>query len=446
MTKQRICTPTLINLLKLNNLDLRLTVFIPMKKITILSTFLCLSLFAALNAQNVGYDAQFGCVTDQNSLCVPNTVLTPVPFLRIVPDARAGALGDTGIALSPDANSIHFNAANLAFSEERVGLSATYTPWLRNLGLQDVYNAYLSGFRQLDDLQTVGFGFKFFSLGGIDYTDPNGNLIGSGNPREIEFAVAYARKLTSNFSAGLTAKYIFSNLATGQIVNGVEIVSGNSFAADISFNYEKETNLGANGGLWKFGLTLSNLGSKISYTGSSVRDFLPGNFGLGGSLRLDLDEYNSITFAVDINKLLVPSPISEFLRDADGNLVANPDFDENGNGIADHRELGLFSGIFGSFGDAQGGFSEELREFTTSLGVEYWYNKQFAVRAGYYREHELKGDRQFLTVGVGIKYNVFGLNLSYLAPTNNRRNPLDNTLRFGVLFDIGAARAQNAGN
>ena len=409
-----------------------------MKKIMMICAILCIGLLSTTTAQ-VGFDPAAGCVTDANGQCVPNTILTAVPFLRIVPDARAGSMGDTGIAVSPDATSVHFNTAKLAFTEENVGLGVTYTPWLRNLGLNDVYNAYLSGFRKVDDLQTVGFGFKFFSLGSIEFTDANGNLIGGGSPREIEFSAAYARKLSSNFSTGLTAKYIYSNLASGQVVNGIEIVSANAFAADISFDYRKETSLGANGGLWNFGLVLSNIGSKVSYTGGTVKDFLPGNLGIGGSLQLNLDEYNTITFAMDINKLLVPSPISPLIKDADGNLTTNPDYDSNNNGVADFREAGLFSGVFGSFNDAQGGFSEELREFTTSFGVEYWYDKQFAVRAGYYREHELKGDRKFLTVGVGIKYNIFGLNLSYLAPTNNRRNPLDNTLRFSVLFDFAAA-------
>jgi len=412
-----------------------------MKKTMMICAICILGLLNTTNAQ-VGFNPVSGCVTDANGTCVPNTLLTAVPFLRIVPDARAGAMGDAGIGVSPDASAIHFNAAKLAFSEENVGLGVTYTPWLRNLGLNDVYMAYLSGFRKVDDLQTVGFGFRFFSLGDINFTDANGVTTGSGSPRELEFSLAYARKLSTNFSAGLTAKYIYSNLASGQVVSGIQIVSANAFAADISFDYQKESNLGANGGLWNFGLVLSNIGSKVSYTGGTVKDFLPGNLGLGGALTLNLDEFNSITFALDINKLLVPSPISPTLVDPDtGVTEENPNYDANQNGIADYRELGLFSGIFGSFNDAQGGFSEELKEFNTSIGIEYWYDKQFAVRAGYYSENELKGDRKFLTVGVGLKYNIFGLSLSYLAPTNNRRNPLDNTLRFSVLFDFADSTA-----
>lgn len=376
------------------------------------------------------FDPVKGCVVDNNGECVPNTVLSALPFLRIIPDARSGAMGDVGVAISPDANAMAFNASKLAFVEEDAAFSATYTPWLRNLNLDDIYMAYLSGFKKVDDRQTVGFNLRFFSLGELNFTNQDGDPIGVGKPRELEVGVGYARKLGENFSASLSAKYINSNLATGQSVQGIDISSANSFAVDIATTYIKPITLNGYKGKWTIAAAATNIGSKVSYTQDERRDFLPGNLGIGTALELNFDEYNTMTFALDVNKLLVPSPIA-----ADCGGVECEEYDQDGNGVADYREKGLFSGVLGSFTDAQGGFSEEMREFTYSLGVEYWYDKQFAVRAGYYYENPLKGDRQFLTMGFGIKYNVFGMDLSYLVPTNNNRNPLDNTLRFTLHFD-----------
>jgi hypothetical protein len=382
-----------------------------------------------------------GCVTDPNGDCIPNSVLSVMPFLRIIPDARGGAMGDAGIAVAPDPNSMHYNSSNLAFIEKDMSFSATYTPWLRELNLNDIYLAYLSGYKKIDDLQTVGFAMRYFSLGDINFTDEQGIEIGAGRPRELEFAASYARKLSDNFAMGLTGKYVYSNLASGQEIGGQDIQSASSFAADLSFTYRKENNIGANGGEFAFGMAFTNIGAKVTYTDNTVRDFLPSNLGIGTALTMNLDEFNSLTFALDFNKLLIPSPISpSILPDDDPNGVPqpNPLFDPNNNGIGDYREKSLFGGIFGSFSDAQGGFSEEIREVSVSFGAEYWYDKQFAVRTGYYYENPLKGNRQFLTVGLGLKYNVFGFDLSYLVPTNNVRNPLDNTLRFTLHFDFEA--------
>jgi hypothetical protein len=407
-----------------------------MKRLTIIATLLLLfsSVQTELNAQ---FDPSRGCILDANGDCVPNVILSAVPFLRIIPDARSGAMGDVGMAISQDPNAMHFNASKLAFVEDNISISATYTPWLRQLGLQDVYLAYLSGYKNIDELQTFGFGLRFFSLGKINYTDFDGNPQGQGSPREMELSAAYSRKLSEKFSAGLTVKYIYSNLAADQQVGGIDITAANAFAADLSFYYTTPIKMSSYNGKFSFGAAITNLGSKISYTKSVNKDFIPTNLGLGAALELEFDQYNTMTFAFDINKLLIPTPVARIIIE-DGVEVINPDWDEDGNGIADHREKSMFSGVFGSFGDAQGGFSEEMKELAYSLGIEYWYDKQFAVRAGYYYEHPLKGDRQFLTLGVGLKYNVFGLNVSYLVPTNNRRNPLDNTLRFSLLFDFEA--------
>lgn len=390
----------------------------------------------AIQAQ-FAYDPGKGCNVDSNGECIPNTVLSAMPFLRIIPDARSGAMGDAGIALSPTSDAMHFNASNLAFTENDFGLSTTFTPWLTNLGLNDVYLAYLSGYKSIDDLQTVGASLRFFSLGEINFTDRDGISTGTGRPRELEAAFAYARKLSPDFSAGLTAKYVYSNLASGQQTEvGNTISAANAFAVDLSVTWEKDLDLTSYDSALKIGGAITNLGSKVSYTRNEIKDFLPANLGIGAALDLEFDEFNAITFALDFNKLLLPTPVAFSIMDENGNIIDNPEWDENNNQIADYREKSLFEGVFGSFGDAQGGFSEEMSEINISAAVEYWYAKQFAVRAGYFYENQLKGDRQFLTVGFGLKYNVYGFNLSYLVPTNNQRGPLDNTLRFTLNIDI----------
>ncbi len=409
---------------------------------------LCIALtfLAFNNPVKAQFSPPDGCIVDANGECIPNTILGALPFLRIIPDAASGAMGDAGIATNNGYNALHFNGSKLPFAEEDSGLSFTYTPWLRNLGLNDVYMAYLSGYMKMDEFQSIGASLRFFSLGDINFTDIEGAPAGSGKPREWEAAIGYARKLSPNFSAGLTAKYMVSNLASGQIVQGIEISSATSFAADLSLTYDNDIVLGAYDGKLRVGLALTNIGSKVTYTNNPTRDFIPTNFGLGAALELNFDEYNSMTFALDINKLMIPTPIPSKIFDENGNIEDNPDYDREGDpaggpdGVADYRQKSLFSGILGSWGDAQGGFSEELQEFNYSVGVEYWYDKQFAVRLGYYYEHPLKGARQFLTVGAGLKYNVFGFDISYLVPTNNVRNPLDNTLRFTLLFDFDVFR------
>ena len=342
--------------------------------------------------------------------CV-NSIITGVPFLRIVPDARSGAMGDAGIAISPDANSLHFNASKLAFVENDLGLSVTYTPWLRALGIQDVYMAYLGGYKQIDNLQTIGFSLRYFSLGDINFTDENGAPLGTGNPNEFELAVAYSRKLADNFAVGITPKFIYSNLAAGQSVGSVDIEAGVAGAADLSLTFKTPIQLSGNESDLTLGLAMTNLGTKISYTKSINKDFIPANLGLGAAWDMQFDEFNAFTIAMDINKLLVPTPCT------------GPDCDTNGSGIPDYKEKSMFSGLLSSFGDAPGGFNEELRELMWSFGLEYWYDQQFAVRAGYYHEHYTKGNRKFFTVGLGLKYNIFGLNFSYLVPTSQERNP-----------------------
>jgi hypothetical protein len=367
------------------------------------------------------------CINGNNPITgerCANAVTSAVPFLRIVPDARGGAMGDVGIATSADPNGMHYNQSKLAFADKNISLAATYTPWMRNLGLNDVYLAYLAGYFKIDKFQTAGFGLRYFSLGDIEFTDENGQSLGQGRPNEFEITGAYARKLTDRFSAAVGAKFIYSNLATGRVVEGNEIKPGLAGAADISFTYKAPLKVNNVKSELTIGTVLSNLGSKITYTNSINRDYIPSNLGVGAAWKVNLDDYNTLTFTTDFNKLLVPTP--------------RPEIDEDGNDTPDYKEYSPIRGVFKSFGDAPGGFSEELKEITIGAGMEYWYDDQFAIRTGYFYEHYSKGNRKYFSVGLGVKYNVFGLNFSYLVPTTNQRNPLDNTLRFSLLFDFEA--------
>jgi hypothetical protein len=383
-----------------------------------------LTLFSIQFVNAQCYQGEDGRYYNLDGTPCTNTVVSAVPFLRIISDARSGAMGDAGIAVSADPNAMHFNASKLVFSDQSLGLAATYTPWLRSIGLNDVYLAYLTGFKKISDLQTVGFGLRYFSLGSIQFTDPNGTPLNTGRPNEFELSGAYARKLSEKLSAAVTGKFIYSNLAAGNIVNGEVIEPGIAGAADFSMTYKTPIKVSKGESDLTIGLAITNIGSKITYTNSLFRDFLPANFGLGGAWTFNFDTHNSLTFTTDINKMLVPTPCQGL------------DCDQDRDGRADYKDVSPVSAIFSSWTDAPEGLSEEIKEFTYSVGTEYWYDKQFAVRAGYFSEHRQKGNRKFFTVGLGLKYNLFGLNFSYLVPTTSRRNPLDNTLRFSMLFNF----------
>lgn len=369
-----------------------------------------------------------------------NTITTAVPLLLISPDARAGAMGDAGAATTPDANSIHWNPSKLAFIDDDMGFSVSYTPWLRAL-VPDINLAYISGYKKIDKDQAIGATLLYFSLGNIVFTNANGDPNGEFNPNEFAFDLAYTRKLGSNFSGGLALRYIFSNLTGGYYIESAgQSKPGQSVAADISIYYQKEVGLGEKDGLFAYGMNISNIGSKIAYTETADKDFIPINLRMGMSLTIDIDDYNSIAFVGDVNKLLVPTP-PVYAEDSTGNrvIVAGKD-----------PERSVPSGIFGSFSDAPGildesgnrsVFKEEMREFTYSVGMEYWYDKQFAIRAGYFHEHETKGNRKYFTLGAGLKYNVFGLDFAYLLPTQ-ARHPLENTLRFSLVFDFEGFKEQ----
>jgi hypothetical protein len=383
----------------------------------------------ALNGQN----ADYGDLLGQERL---NTISTAVPFLLIAPDARSGALGDAGVASSPDANSMHWNPAKYAFVEQQLGFSMNYTPWLRAL-VPDINLSYLGGFYKLDDIQTIGFSLVYFSLGEINFTDNEGNFLFPVKPNEFAFDVAYARKLGDHISGAVTARYIYSNLTQGQFAGGIETKPGMALAADVSAYYERELSWNRTPTVFAAGFNISNIGNKISYTEEINADFIPINLRIGPRLTLNLDEFNQFSFMVDLNKLLVPTP-PIYKRDENGQI----EIDETGNYVIERGRdpnRSVVGGMFGSFSDAPGGFREELNEITYSAGMEYWYDQQFALRAGYFHEHQSKGNRKYFTLGVGLKYNVFGLDFAYVVPVA-QRSPLENVLRFSLHFDFAALR------
>lgn len=357
-------------------------------------------------------------------------ITTVIQMLRIAPDARGAGMGDAGIAASPDVNSMYYNSSKLAFVEEDFGLSLNYTPWLTNIGIDDIYLAYVSGYYKIDEMQTIGADIRFFSYGHIDFTDINSNSLGSSKPQDLSVGISYNRKLNENLSAGITGRFIYSDLASGlELSDGTAIFAAKAGTVDLSFTYQKELKGNGKKKDLRLGLAITNIGNKISYTREANRQsyFLPGNIGLGGGLDIHLDDHNTISFLVDFNKLLVPSP-----------TPIEP------NGVDYNHDKPLFSGILGSFSDAANGFSEEIKEVAISTGIEYWYDRQFALRAGYFYESSFKGGRKYLTLGAGLKMNIFGINLSYLVPTSNQRNALDGTFRFSLVFDFGGQK--NAGD
>ena len=391
-----------------------------MKKI--ISLILAITLyFAAFSQQNVSGVDEIG----RDNLI---TITTAVPFLLISPDSRAGGMGDVGVATSPDANSLHWNPAKFAFVEDEVGFAVSYVPWLRAL-VPDINLSYLAGYKKLNKNEAIAMELRYFTLGDITFTDVIGNNLGQYKPSEFALGSAYSRKLSDQFSLAISGRYIYSNLTGGQSAGGITTNAGQSIAADVAGYYRKDIRIAKKDMQLALGANVSNIGNKVRYTETSTRDFIPINLRLGTALNADLDEYNKISFAFDINKLLVPTP-PIYNDSIDGQI----DFGQDPN-------VSVVSGIFQSFGDAPGGFSEEMREINYSIGTEYWYDDQFAVRAGYFNEHNTKGGRKFFTFGSGVKYNVFALDFSYLINASraiNGNNPLANTMRFTLIFDFGA--------
>lgn len=357
----------------------------------------------------------------------PNPIHSTVPFLTIAPDSRAGAMGDVGVATKPDASSQHWNAAKYAFLPGEMGFALSYTPWLRKL-VNDINLAYLNFYKRFDEKQVLSASLLYFSLGDIIFRSDFGDYVGQYRPNEFTLDLGYARLFTDYLSSALTLRFVRSDITGGGTVNNQEYNAGVSFAADLSMYYQRDIEIDEKPSQYAWGVCLSNLGTKISYTDDTEKQFIPANLRVGGRITMDLDDYNNISLAVDLNKMLVPSPMRQEIEDGDTLYY--------GKDAPNSLPLSWIQ----SFYDAPGGFKEEIHEIMYSIGAEYWYRDQFAIRAGYFHEHETKGNRKYFAAGVGLKLNVFSLDFSYLIPTSGRNNPLANTMRFTLGLDFDKFR------
>ena len=383
-----------------------------------------------------------------------NTITTALPFLSITPDSRAGAMGDAGTALSASSSSLYWNTSMLNFAEQKSEISVSYTPWLRQL-TNDIHLSYVSGYYKLNDRHAVGGSLRYFSLGEITFTSESGDVIRDDKPAEFELVGGYAFKTSERTSVGLNGKFAYSNLTGGLPVAGVTTKAGIAGAADISFTFlDDDSRIGNLRGEYTFATTINNIGNKIKYTdvgSASPGDFLPMNLKIGNAYKAKLDKYNSLTVSFDVQKLLVPSPAT--YGEVGGETVLL-------SGMS--NDVGVISGMLQSFYDAPGRLAtdeagnyiqnadgsyevvsgtklkEELSEINLALGLEYWYNDILAVRAGFFYEDRNKGSRQYFNLGVGFKYNKFGVDISYLAALK-RSNPLANTVRFTLRMALGGS-------
>ncbi len=354
----------------------------------------------------------------------PQPITTGVPFLLIAADARAGGMGDIGVASSSDAFSQQWNPAKYAFATIQQGVGVTYTPYLSNL-VNDIFLGNLTYYNRINERSAVAGSFRYFSLGDIELRETFDQEPLIQSPNEFTFDVSYALRLSERFSMAVTGRYLRSDLKI-QASNEDASAAG-SFAVDISGYYQsEEVAYNDFNGRWRAGFNISNVGPKIKYDQVGQENFLPTNLGIGGGFDFILDEYNKIATNIELNKLLVPTP-----KDFNGDGVLNAEDAEEYNNIS------FISGIFKSFGDAPGGFSEELSEWTWALGAEYWYQDVFAFRTGYFNESEDKGSRKFLSLGAGFKYTSINIDISYLFSTSRVRSPLEGTLRFGLTFSFG---------
>jgi hypothetical protein len=382
-----------------------------------------------------------------NSALQMNSITTTMPFLNINPDTRSGGIGDAGTALSPTSFSSFWNTAGIVFSEKDNEVGIAFIPWLRQLNLTDMNLSYLSGYKRFGDRQAFTAGLRYFSLGTITFTNDKGDKLRDDKPSEFELLGGYSFKLTDHFSIGLNGKFVYSNLTGGQIVAGAQTKAGIAGGADISMMYHnKDLRISGKNAIYNFGLTINNIANKVSYSTNGQGDFVPINLKIGNALTTEIDDYNSLTVSLDLQKLLVPTP--PIYNATRSTILAGKS-----------NNVGVVSGMIQSFYDAPGQiamngsdtlfnsdgtaqivkgskFKEELREINIGTGVEYDYNKTFAVRGGYFYESATKGNRQFFTFGVGLKYQMLQIDLSYIA-TVQRNNPLANTIRYSVRFNLG---------
>ena len=357
-----------------------------------------------------------------------NPVSHGVTSLSVAPDARGGGMGDIGAATDPDVNSQFWNPAKYPFTISRAGLAVSYTPWLRKL-VSDIDLAYVAGYYRIGDWQAISASLRYFSLGEVPLTGSMGEQLSTINPYEMAFDVGYSRKLSEKFSMGVVLRYIYSNLGFNDATD--EALSGASaFAADISGYFTTYPIIGRNECQWSWGFNISNIGSKVSYDGGTESAFLPTNLKIGTTFTFPLADYHNLAVSLDLNKLLVPTKprTSDY---EEGSAEDSPYWDD----LQEWQDMSPITGIFKSFGDAPGGFSEELKEINLSFGLEYNYNQQFFLRGGYYYENAMKGDRKYFGFGAGFALNVIRLDAAYMIATA-QSSPLDQTLRFTLTFDM----------
>lgn len=366
-----------------------------------------------------------------------NVISTAVPFLIIAPDARSAGLGDCGVSTSPDVYSMHWNAAKYAFIEEDFSVGLAYSPWLRKL-IPDMNIAYLALSKRVSPRSTVAMSLRYFSLGEVNFTDERGVSLGTYKPNEWLVDAAYSRKLGEYISAAISARFIYSNLTQGVSDGSKPAIS---VAADLGVYYQRPVEwFNGMDATFSWGVAITNIGAKMNYNKNNIKkDFIPTNLRIGPSLKMNFDDYNSLAISLDFNKLLVPTP-PIYLKNAAG---TQDSLDDGGHKIiyaGKDDDVSMVQGMFQSFYDAPDGFSEELKEITIGVGAEYWYEKIFSLRAGFFHEAKMKGNRRYLTFGAGLRYNVFGLDVSYLVPVNNSStsgtNPLEGTLRFNLLVNL----------
>jgi hypothetical protein len=361
------------------------------------------------------------------------TITTAVPFLLVAADARAAGMADQGVATSVDAFSQQWNPAKYAFSEDKQGFSVSYTPYLTDL-VNDVSLGQITYYNKINERNAFAASFRYFGFGDIELrkTDSPDEPVNIVSPNEFALDGSYSLKLSEKFSMAVAGRYIRSNLKIAS--EDIDASPATSFAVDVAGFYQSEEIAYSDfNGRWRGGFNIQNIGPKIKYDNDEINaNFLPANLKVGGGFDFILDEYNKIGLGVEFSKLLVPTPQNPDLN-GDGTVTA----DERNQNREDYRSIGWASGIFKSFGDAPGGFSEELKEITYSIGAEYMYQDSFAFRAGYFHESPEKGARKFFSLGAGFKYNVVKVDVSYLFSTSNVKNPLENTLRFSLTFNFG---------
>ena len=386
---------------------------------------------------------------NQNSLQL-NTITTALPFMAITPDSRAGGMGEAGTALSPSATSVYWNTSGLSFAKSNSELSLSYTPWLRQL-TNDMHLSYLSGYFRINKKHAIAGALRYFSLGEITFTDASGNVLRNDKPSEFEITGGYAFKLSDKFSVGINGKFAYSNLTGGLTVAGVMTKPGMVGAADLSFTYFNDrVKIGKTAGTYTFATTINNIGNKVAYSVLAKRDFIPMNLKIGNAFQAKYDNYNTVTYSIDIQRLLVPTPA--IYENVNGQVVMLS---------GKSNDVGVINGMLQSFYDAPGvvakdangdyiqnadgsyqvvkgsRLKEELTEINIAGGIEWWYNETFAIRSGVFYENKNKGNRQYLNLGASLKYNMFGIDFSYLASLNGRQNPLANTLRFTLRLNFG---------